>query len=378
MAKKYSCKNCGAELYFDPKRGTMHCDYCGSDFDPAEYDFKPGEAEAEDSTIPQAAADEEVQSAGVGEQQTAAAGEGAQATDDSMSLEDLVVYKCPNCGAEVITSQKTVATTCVYCNRAITLTGNVKGEFRPDYVLPFEKDRSEVERAYRNLCSKSILTPRLFTKEAAIKKIKGMYIPYWLFSFEGQAALDIRGKNIRVFRTGDTEITETSNYAIREAGRGSFTRIPADALKEMDNLMMDSIEPFDFSKLKPFNPAYLTGFYTQRWDDTASENEPRAKSRAKKALSEEVARRAGTYTTSFIEQENYQWKEQKAESVMLPVWMMYTEYRGKNYIFGMNGQTGKMLGEIPKDSMKLVRIGVLVFILVQILLMLIRVVEVMV
>lgn len=377
MAKKYSCKNCGAELYFDPKRGTMHCDYCGSDFDPAEYDFKPGEAEAEDSTIPQTG-EGESQTTGEGESQTAAAGAEAQATDDSMSLEDLVVYKCPNCGAEVITSQKTVATTCVYCNRAITLTGNVKGEFRPDYVLPFEKDRSEVERAYRNLCSKSILTPRLFTREATIKKIKGMYIPYWLFSFEGQAALNIRGKNIRVHRSGDNEITETSSYEIREAGRGSFTRIPADALKEMDNLMMDSIEPFDFSKLKPFNPAYLTGFYTQRWDDTASENEPRAKSRAKKALSEEVAERAGTYTTSFIEQETYQWKEQKVESVMLPVWMMYTEYHGRNYIFGMNGQTGKMLGQIPKDPVKLIRIGVMVFVLSQILLMLIRILGVMI
>jgi DNA-directed RNA polymerase subunit RPC12/RpoP len=34
MAKKYSCKNCGAELFFDPKSGKLHCDYCGSDFDP--------------------------------------------------------------------------------------------------------------------------------------------------------------------------------------------------------------------------------------------------------------------------------------------------------------------------------------------------------
>ena len=44
MAKKYSCKNCGAELYFEPKSGKLHCDYCGTDYDPAEYDFTAEEA----------------------------------------------------------------------------------------------------------------------------------------------------------------------------------------------------------------------------------------------------------------------------------------------------------------------------------------------
>ena len=58
---------------------------------------------------------------------------------------------------------------------------------------------------------------------------------------------------------------------------------------------------------------------------------------------------------------------------MLPVWMMYTEYKGKNYIFGMNGQTGKMMGEIPSDPMRLVEIGGAVFIISQIIMMIIRI-----
>ena len=33
--------------------------------------------------------------------------------------------------------------------------------------------------------------------------------------------------------------------------------------------------------------------------------------------------------------------------VMLPVWLLYTKYHGKDYLFGMNGQTGKMVGNLP-------------------------------
>ena len=35
------------------------------------------------------------------------------------------------------------------------------------------------------------------------------------------------------------------------------------------------------------------------------------------------------------------------EYVMLPVWLLYTSYHGKDYLFAMNGQTGKMVGDLP-------------------------------
>ena len=79
--------------------------------------------------------------------------------------------------AEVITSKETAATTCVYCNRAITLEGNLTGEFRPDYVLPFTTTREDVTKEYLKLAKKSVLTPRLFTKKSTVEKIKGMYVP---------------------------------------------------------------------------------------------------------------------------------------------------------------------------------------------------------
>ena len=363
MAKKYSCKNCGAELYYHPESGTLHCEYCGSDYDPSEYDFTPDEAGAEDQVIPQQGMD--------------ASAEGAEATDESVSTDDLVVYKCPNCGAEVITSAKTVATTCVYCNRAITLSGNVKGEFRPDYVLPFKKERKEVEAAYKSLCRQSFLTPRKLSSQSTIEKIKGMYVPYWLFSFDGKASADIHAERVRTFVAGEDQVTEVSRYEISEEGSGSFIRVPADAMKAMDNEMMDSIEPFDFSSLEPFNPAYLTGFYTQQWDDSIAENEPRAKARAKTALSAELMSHLKNYTTTMIRNENFSWKDQKAELVMIPVWMLYTEYKGQKYVFGMNGQTGKMMGTVPKDPVRLLEIGGIFFILAQIILLIIRILGVM-
>ena len=35
---------------------------------------------------------------------------------------------------------------------------------------------------------------------------------------------------------------------------------------------------------------------------------------------------------------------------LLPVWMLNTRWNGMNYMFAMNGQTGRMVGDLPVDK----------------------------
>ncbi|MBP1582304.1 MAG: hypothetical protein J6A26_07915, partial [Oscillospiraceae bacterium] len=35
---------------------------------------------------------------------------------------------------------------------------------------------------------------------------------------------------------------------------------------------------------------------------------------------------------------------------MLPVWLLSTQYKGKTYLLAMNGQTGKMVGNLPMSQ----------------------------
>ena len=375
--RKMNCKTCGAELYFDPKSGMLRCEYCGSAFKPSEYNWKPKEdqaaAAAGDEVIEQAVSEEEIaqaQAAGMTAAQAAAAATGMAATDDS--TENLVVYKCPHCGAEVITSKDTAATTCVYCNRAITLEGNLAGQFKPDYVVPFTKTKEDAEAAYKKLVHGTRLAPRTFTDRNNIKKIRGMYVPFWLYSFGGDAKMEFGASKIRTWIVGDMQYTETTTYNISEEHAGDFSQIPEDGLKSLDNTLMDSIEPFDLTKMQPFHPGYLAGFYAQRWDESANQNELRAKNRAREVLQAHTRRGAGSFGTLTVKSEQYKWSDEKAEMAMLPIWMMYTQYRGKDYIFGMNGQTGKLIGKIPMSVGKALAIGGVVFVVAQIICLIVR------
>ena len=38
---------------------------------------------------------------------------------------------------------------------------------------------------------------------------------------------------------------------------------------------------------------------------------------------------------------------------LCPVWVLNTRWKDQNYIFAMNGQTGKMAGDLPMDKGKM-------------------------
>jgi len=43
------------------------------------------------------------------------------------------------------------------------------------------------------------------------------------------------------------------------------------------------------------------------------------------------------------------------------VWILNTKWEGKDYLFAMNGQTGKMVGDLPIDKKKRRRVFWLTF-----------------
>ena len=45
-------------------------------------------------------------------------------------------------------------------------------------------------------------------------------------------------------------------------------------------------------------------------------------------------------------------KRGKVHYALLPVWLLSTKWQGKNYLFAMNGQTGKLVGDLPTSAGK--------------------------
>lgn len=351
----YQCPACTGPLHYSAKSGKLACDYCGSSFDVAEIEALYARKEAEAAAAKQAAdAKAEAAQAAKAEAAEAAAASGGWDTSDlsrdwGAEADGLRVYSCPSCGAELICDQSTAATACPYCGNPAIVPGQFSGALRPDYILPFRLSKDDAVQALRAHYKGKPFLPRSFTSANHIEQIQGVYVPFWLFDGGAEGAASYRASNTNVFETGDYEITETRHYHVVRAGSLAFEKIPVDASSKMPDDHMDSIEPFDYAQLRPFSTAYLPGYLADKYDVTIDDSRDRADMRCRETLAQALRDTVTGYGACVTEREDIALRRGKVHYALLPVWMLSTKWRGQDFLFAMNGQTGKLVGALPTD-----------------------------
>ena len=351
----YQCPACTGPLHYSAKSGKLACDYCGSSFDVAEIEALYARKEAEAAAAKQAAdAKAEAAQAAKAEAAEAAAASGGWDTSDlsrdwGAEADGLRVYSCPSCGAELICDRSTAATACPYCGNPSIVPGQFSGALRPDYILPFRLSKDDAVQALRAHYKGKPFLPRSFTSANHIEQIQGVYVPFWLFDGGAEGAASYRASNTNVYETGDYEITETRHYHVVRAGSLAFEKIPVDASSKMPDDHMDSIEPFDYAQLRPFSTAYLPGYLADKYDVTIDDSRDRADTRCRETLAQALRDTVTGYGACVTEREDIALRRGKVHYALLPVWMLSTKWRGQDFLFAMNGQTGKLVGDLPTD-----------------------------
>ena len=346
---EYKCPACTGPLHFVGESGKLECDYCGQSYDVAEIEalYAGQEAKAE-AAFQQAEAKGE--NGGPGEE-PAWDTSGLQ-EDWGTDGEGMKAYSCPSCGAELICDATTAATSCPYCGNNTIVPGQFGGTMKPDYVLPFKLDKTAAVAALKKHYSKKFFLPRAFSSGNHLEEVQGIYVPFWLF--DAGAEVDCRFHTTRshTHTDGDYRVTVTEHFDVWRSGTMEFERIPVDGSKKMPDDYMDSIEPFDYTGLKPFSTAYLPGYLADKYDVTAQESMERADRRCHNSAIDQMRRDVSGYETVNQVGGNVRLRRGKVHYALMPVWTLRTRWKDEDYLFMMNGQTGKMVGDLPVSNGK--------------------------
>lgn len=115
--------------------------------------------------------------------------------------------------------------------------------------------------------------------------MEGSYIPFWLYDMKADCHYSGTGTTVRVWVSGDTEYTETSYFQVNRDVDVDFEKLPVDASLEMEDQVMDMMEPYQYEALENFRPEYMSGFLGEVYNQSAEVLEPRAEDRARKDAS---------------------------------------------------------------------------------------------
>ncbi|MCR5627027.1 MAG: hypothetical protein K6F99_06885 [Lachnospiraceae bacterium] len=335
---EYKCPACGGTMEFNPKTQNLKCPFCDTEMGLEEYKKQAGT---------DASADEKSSA--------------KQPANPDEEIEGYNIYSCESCGGEIIAEEITGTATCPFCGNNIVVKEKFTGKNRPDYVLPFKFTQKEAKTKYKEyIRSKLKFLPNAFIDENHIDQIRGLYIPFWLYSADVTGEGSYKGDKIKTWKEGNVEFTETSHFDVTRKGNFSFSNIPVDASKEMPDDIMDTLEPFDLSEIKEFDMMYLAGFIANKYDVSDEEAYPRAEKRITNSTHAMLSDTLSSYNSTNTVFENIDIDKKKPDYALFPIWFLNTTWNGTQYLFAMNGQTGEFVGNLPCDKNKVTRYGVIV------------------
>ena len=331
VLQQYKCPCCDGAIEFDSQLQKMKCPFCDSEFEmetlkqyDAELNAQPQENMNWDT----------------------AAGTEWQPGEE----EGLRVYTCNTCGGEIVADETTGASECPFCGNPVVMTGQFAGDLKPDLVIPFKVDKKGAIAALKNHYKGKILLPKVFKDQNHIKEVKGLYVPVWLFDTDADAHVRYKASRIRTWSDSNYDYTETSYFSVTRAGGIGFDNVPVDGSTKMDDTMMESIEPFRVEDGVDFQTAYLSGYLADKYDVNAEQSIARANERIKNSTEQAFADTVQGYTSVVPVHTSIQLQNGRARYALYPVWILNTQWNGQKFTFGINGQTGKIAGDLPMDK----------------------------
>ena len=324
------CPTCGAVLKFDTKKDKFVCKYCDN-----EYTLKKLEEVRKTYGIQK----------------------------ELKVIKKINGYNCPNCGAQIITGENVSSTSCVYCKSTALMFDRLTDVYAPTKLITFKYDKNEAIQAFKNKCKHRPLIPKDFNNEKNIQDMEGLYVPFWLYDCTNNYSLTAKCTKVTTWSTSSYYYTKTDTYHVDCDGILNFNKVPTDGSSRFDDKIMNAIEPFNYDEFKDFDMAYLSGFISEKYDVDKDKAFETALNRIDNDSKNYVLSKITGYTTKVVNSNDNNIAQTKTDYVLLPVYVLNIKYKDKIYHFAMNGQTGKMVGEIPVDKNKLIMTIILSFII---------------
>ena len=307
----YACPNCGGNLKFDISSQQLGCEYCQTMVDP--YSFENKEADAIET-----------------------------------QEYDATIFTCPQCGGEILSTDTSAAEFCTFCGASTILFSRISKEKKPDFILPFTKTKEDCKQAYVKMMKRALFAPKDLKDPKRIDGFRGIYMPYWSFHLTQKSPFSLSGS--RTYRRGDYVYTD--HFALHGEVDAFYQGLSYDASSSFDDTISQKLAPFDTKQMQTFTPSFLSGFYADTADVSETTYLEEAKNIAYNHSIDKIHKSFPNLSISPVSEPLIPTKLEKTYRTMFPVWFMSYRNGDRVTYATINGQTGRIVADIPIDPKK--------------------------
>ena len=351
----FPCPSCGADLLFEPRDGFLSCPYCGHK-----------------EAIPESTEQVEEQSF---EQHL-------QIRPEQMAklAANALEVQCQSCGAKSIFTPPEVAGRCEFCGvQIVAQPKSADPILTPSGLLPFHITQQQASSSLRHWLSTRWFAPNGLKHFAQSEAIHGVYLPFW--TYDTHTTTDYTGQRGEYYYVTETyyerdakgnqvqrtrQVRHTRWYPASGRVIASFDDVLIPATLSLSQNRLTSLEPWDLPELRPYEPAFLSGFKAQRYQVDLAQGFERAKQVIAPVIEDNVRSDIGG-DEQQIHSLATDYDQITFKHLLLPVYAGAYRYNGKLFQILVNGRTGEIQGDRPYSFWKIALLVVSLLILVLIL-----------
>ncbi len=321
------CDGCGANMVYDPARRCLYCKHCGNEraVDTTER--------AEELNIISAFSAEE----NYGEEAT--------------------MYRCDNCGAQVVLPAGQTANSCPFCGTAHVTKSEELAGLKPSAIIPFKVSIDNAVANTKAWAKKKFYAPRKFKKNLSTENVKGIYVP--AFTFDSYTTSTYVGRigitKVRTVGSGKNRkvYTYTEWRNISGTYYNNFDDVLVSSGDKFNQAQMDKLAPFDTNNAVKYDEEYMLGFMAYKYDYDVNDCWSYAKTRIDNAIRSAIL---SQYTYDKVDYLNVSTSHERVtyKYEMIPVYVGNFNYSKKLYNFYVNGENGRVHGKTPKSALKII------------------------
>lgn len=306
----FKCVNCGDHMVYSIEKRALVCSTCGSECDIEYYDMENMTWDGR-----------QIMSEGV---------EGAE---------------CPVCGAKVTKMEGSAKMACSFCGSELAAFGLKEDELSPEKIIPCRLSKEDAKTKLLGWWLKHPTMPKYDEKKLQMK-IQDIYVPVWLYNADIMTKLSA---DVLVYRGGKAEYDKDVER-LDKIYVSKFVHVPFDSSVHIEDELFYDIEPFNYSEMEEFNPSYLSGHMAEHYHMEPEYVMPRAVGRLKEFASKQAIdfldSTIGASEIVNIAEKEIDITPTEVIYALVPVWVCSYVYQGTRRHVFVNGQTGKVAGEV--------------------------------
>ncbi|MFW5658658.1 MAG: hypothetical protein ACOCZ8_01630 [Bacteroidota bacterium] len=334
---KAPCANCGSEMLFESGTTALKCPFCGhqQDIDTTatvvhqERSFHDVVAELSNS-----------------------AGEGLKA-------EGRKEYSCDTCGASASVPADQVVIKCEFCgNQTVNEGAKQTRGISPQGLLPFKLKKKQAVENFREWIGKGLFHPNDLKKVTDVKELHEVYVPYWTYDALTYSHWTAEAGYYYYVETTNDKGEKVQERRVRwEPASGSLTKYFDDVLviasKGVTQHRAERIFPYKLQEAVDYQPEFLLGKTAELYELDVEQGYEVADGIMDDEIRSECARQVPGDTHRNLRvstnKSNITFKH-----LLLPMFIAAYIYNDKSYQVVVNGETGKISGEKPLSTIKII------------------------